>query len=185
MVRRSPSRVSRPRRKLVWARASNEGAELAAGGAAGSPSAVTLLADFETLYQAQLFGATIMRVRGEIMVVAGEEPAVDVGDHTACAWGLHVIPSNLPATPSSPLDVDAQGAYSDWFGYGATHLFVSGDVSFSDTGAFNGAGFARIPVDIRARRKLDELGMTLQFVFDSAPESTFWNYHLSVLLALA
>lgn len=156
---------------------------MVAGGPTGSASVVTLLADFETLYQAQLFGATVMRIRGELFVAAGEEPATDVDDFMAAAWGIQVAPSSRTAA-ATPLDVDAQTAYEDWMGYGATHLLTTGDATKQASGAFDGAGWARIPIDVRSRRKLDELGMTLQLHFDSAPETTFWCHHLSILLAL-
>lgn len=184
--RRSSMRSFRraPQRKRVWARASNEGAELVAGGSAGSPTTVNLLSDFETVAGLQVFGITVVRILGEIFVAAGEEPAADVQDFMACAWGIKMTPASTVTTAVSPLDVDAQGAYEDWMGFGVTHLLTTGDTTIQASGAFDGAGYHRFPVDVRSKRKLDELGTSLALHFDSAPETTSWCFYLSMLLLL-
>lgn len=128
--RRSSSR-SGPRRKWVWAREDVTEQTIAASGVLHTDA----LAQFETAYGADLLGATIMRVRGQM-----------VHDQSIVA-GMRVFTQDTLAglTASNGPDADQ---HADWFVYQASFV--------------EAAGTRRVvELDIRAARKLEELGQSL------------------------
>lgn len=175
-----------PRRKLVWARAADLNITCIPSTVPAPVDAqsVDLLRDFESNYGAQLIGATIMRVRGLISVV----PSQNGGQSFYGAIGLKVDNQNI-AIDSAAQRVASLSKYDRWFMYQPV--------------VFQGGGSAivapQLPlqfmVDVRAKRKIDELDDTLWLCAESfgsenpgstlPPQGFSFAYHLNVLIALS
>jgi len=142
---------------------------------------IDLLAEFETAYGAQLLGATIMRIRGELHFWASGSAAA--GDTVAWAYGIGIFPdvaTNLLASARP---------HEDWMHYGG-HSIVVGDIPTGATDSLDGSGEIRVPVDVKARRKIDEMGEDLVFHIERVAAGSATNLnlsytrHLSILIAL-
>lgn len=164
-TRRSSSRPQR--RRLVWARYRTTSVAVVAG------TAFTAfpLDTFETAYGAQLLGCTIMRVRGCITakMVAGTNASFTV------AMKVADLPGVNPEAPAS------SGINDDWFMY-ETWASVT-----STPTALEPSLQLQKEVDVRARRRLDELGQRLVLAAETssagAGQYTFTAV-LSILVAL-
>lgn len=130
---------------------------------AGAPDGfqANLLADFEASYGADMLGITVMRIRGEFITT--NAPAI---------WGIRVFSEPTLAD----LD-DAQGPVSsphlDWMMYHPTSLLPA-------------TPELRTVVDVRAMRKIDELGQGLLLHVQSQviPSSPNISFNVSTLVAL-
>ncbi len=152
-----------PARKMVWARAAVEGT--ATGGATLNAN---LLGNFESVYGANLIGATIIRVRGVVMVTGS---SLDTRHTLGCVIGKQddVWTGNGPETDR----------YLDWFVY---EPFATS----TDAGS-TGSSFDRRVIDSRSARKMEELDQQAWLVLQSdqtASETAIWSGLLSVLLKL-
>jgi len=172
-MRRTTSRrfPASKRRKLVWGRLVNlSPLEVAAGAA----TATNLLTALETDLGAQVFGATVMRIRGELMIYADN---ADAGANLVIQAGYGITVSDAAGTPNIFTD-----EHQDWMGYQTTALVQS------STNSYREAAYHRLPIDIRSRRKLDEVGQQLTLVQANSSlsgASVFFIRNLSVLLMLS
>ena len=181
--------VRRPRRKLVWVRN--------AGGVVVNPGghlSTFPLQGFETSYGAQLIGATIMRVRGVITCTITDSQPPAAQAYAALRFAMRMTDH------SDPLQQDyAVGAmygtqqYADWFMFEPFMLDNAGAATLGEEVDTTSASEIRI-VDVKARRKIDELGVTAEILIGSPapgstnpPESTAGvrcRWDLSILVAL-
>jgi hypothetical protein len=174
-LRRRRVITRRPRRKTVWARFSNFTATLAGG----STSVLSPLAETETeLGGNDLFGATLIRVRGELTATLTAAATADT--FADFAYGLIVMPSEVGY--SSTRSILVEGRWDDWMAYGGGMLYTN----VAGTGAIPAVSGARWPIDVRSRRKLDEIGTLVSLVFSNrtAGATVRFGGNLSFLLAL-
>lgn len=169
MIRRSSSGRHRAsqRRRLIWARSHVGTTNTALVASAGT--SVNLLAAFEASYGAQLLGCTVMRVRGTI---AAQNASASFTLNTAV--GLQVAADDLTAAQLDPF----ARLNDDWM-YWDT-LLANQNI------ATELAHVDNYKIDVRAKRKIDELGDTLWLGLRNVSTVTSVNlvYAFSVLVAL-
>ena len=145
----------------MWARSQRGGSPTAVAFAAEANGVLTgssALTEFETTYGAQLIGATIMRIK--YMAVFWTDPPAAGSSNAAASFGF-LVQNQLAAIPAAASNVDA-----DWMWH-ETRYFIHGP---EDT--LDGAAYHHIQVDIKARRRLDELGDSLFHYVKVEPGST-------------
>lgn len=173
-MRRGTYRTRRPKkRKLVWARTTGQFNIVA-----GTPQSADLLATFETAYGAQLLGATIMRIRGYESYLETQAIQLTVTTHV----GIIVGPQDLDANDVDPSATT--GAFNDWMSY-TSHRYsgrylATGDATVPSLGPLH-----EYSVDVKAKRRLEELNQSLWIVANSVTNNFTYHYNLSILLALA
>lgn len=168
-IRRSSSRSAPARRKLVWARWFS--APLVSP-VVGTAQTFFPLDTFETAYGAQLIGCTVMRIRGTITA-----KRVNNSANGQLVWAVKVadLPGVNPEAPAST------GINDDWFMY-ETWCGVEGAVA-----ADQPIIIQERRIDVRSRRKLDELGQRLAISVEATGTATSqWatSAALSFLIAL-
>lgn len=151
---RSPQRANR--RKFVWARNFNSTA--ITGDAVGTD----LLSEFETAYGAQLIGCTITRIRGYFFAW-GSNTAAEAQD--AYRMGIRVTTGFLEL---NPLDQDNSPWNDDWADWMAWEPFATVPALAGAQLLGDGVLNARM-IDVRAQRRLDELGQRLVLLHGGAP----------------
>ena len=188
--RRAFSRSNR--RKLVWARDAN-GLVLPVD-APGDPQRFFPLSNFESDYGAGLIGCTIMRIRGVITAALVGDTEVGVQGYGACRVAARIT-DHVDANSTDYVDGTMYGtqAQADWFMFEPFMLDAGGEIASGDSAEASAAMEIR-HVDVRARRRLDELNQTLEMLVGRpAEDSTFppfntmpvrVRYDLSVLVAL-
>lgn len=140
-IRRSSSRRGTTRRRLIWARYRSTSIAVVAGTAFN----VDPLATFETAYGAQLLGCTIMRIRGSITA------KMVAGVNAQLTWACKVadLPGTTAEAPAST------GINDDWFMYESWASVTSTPTALEPSVQL------QKEIDVRARRRLDELGQRL------------------------
>lgn len=153
-----------PLRKFVWARWSGQ---LNASGQAvtdeNGPAAVNVLQQFEDAYGASIIGSTVVRARGVIY------PDLEGGAAIQGRLGMCVEAReelyNLDGTPISNPEVSDSGPinspHKDWMMY--YPYFWPANVA---TPVSSNAMAAPTGFDVRANRKIEELGQTLHLYID-------------------
>lgn len=142
-------RGSSPRRRTVWARTSF--ASVLTTGAPFNAVAVDLLADFQARYGADPLGCTLLRTRGIIATQSNSANGV------AFTVGVRVgqdRDASLTDTEQNPM---TNGQYLDWLLY---EPFVAGSGA-GVTLPWNGSDIVARVIDVKAKRKLEELDQTL------------------------
>lgn len=177
--RRSYSRrVSRPTRKLVWNRHFTE-TNITTSNAG---FVYDLMNPLQTDMGAKLLGATIMRVRGQILYSAGAISGISTNNQVGMGL-IRVSTANEPTQfgalttnqgAASIGPVGATGRHRDWFGY--------------DTAWVPANNWVEHTVDFKSSRKIDEVddGMALIIAAPQLLNAGSWlvNCRLSVLVAL-
>jgi hypothetical protein len=141
-----------PRRKRVWARNDEVISAVPAGG-----TAIDLLSDFFTAYGTTNAppGVTIGGVLLDLSVVQTNARASSTDD---LKFGIIVASESTAAQ----VPVPSAEPHADWMWYQSIPApGAAAGASFSTAQALGG------PIRIRARRRMDELGMRLWFVADS------------------
>jgi len=193
-TRRSSSRraLSRaPRRKLIWARHS-DGLVIPVDDPAGTQNRY-ILGHFEDIYDADLIGCTIMRIRGVISAGLVGDSDTQQG-YAAIRCGIRVTDhADQDQTDYANDAMYESQAYADWMAFEPFMLDALGDIESGEIAEAT-AGSEIRRVDVRSKRKLQELGETLELVVgrpatDSAdpPFNTMAvrvRWDLSVLVAL-
>lgn len=141
-----------------------------------APGRLGLLDTFESAYGANLIGCTVMRIRGRIW-----QPVLPAAT-LQYRVGIKVSDNRTPPDAAENL-FDAReigGAHDDWMGW---YVLAGGPASagISDN-------MTMVDVDVRSRRKVDELGQRLElytsgFTGLAAAEGVL-ALDLSVLVAL-
>ena len=150
MARRTSYRRSKsPTRKFIWAREGFINAPIPAN---GNPLNQNLLQEFQTAYGAQVIGATIMRIRGTILIEQGADNAAPVVVRT----GVRIVQS-IDRLNDGPFTAP----YDDWMGYYST-------VTYRDPSADLSLAHGRFEVDIKSSRKLEELGEGLMLISEQS-----------------
>ncbi len=170
MVQRRLPGFRSVRRKTIWARDFNRTAN-------SSGLVVDLLAGIrnELGITRMLPGTTITRIVGthDLRVVSADD------DFTRWVWGLIVLPIDVPPTVN---DYPVASPGVDW-------MFVRQEavVQVVDAGTPEvKRRAAHYDIDLRAQRKLGEIGNTLWYVSNNVEADSFdINYNMNILLKLA
>lgn len=193
-TRRSSSRRgfrARPRRKLIWARHA-DGIIIPTGDPAGTQGRY-LLEHFEDRYDADLIGCTIMRIRGTITAaLVGDSDAQE--GYAAIRCGARVTDhADLDQTDYANNAMYESQAYADWMMFEPFMLDASGAIDSGEIAEASAASEIR-RVDVRAKRRLQELNETLELLvgrpatdsseppFNTMAARVRWD--LSILIAL-
>lgn len=180
-MRRTTSRARRaggPRRKLVWARSFGQ-FNVAAGTGNQVPNVADLLANFEAIYGAQLIGTTIMRVRGIMGVIpTSAYPAA----------GQSFIRATINVDDAGYTQQTTDSAFSTTGTYKDYMLFEPFFVTGSSAPSGVSTDLQQRVIDVRSRRKLDELNQSLYLQWHPshsvAASTTVATWDLSLLVAL-
>lgn len=163
-TRRSSNRRGGDRRRLIWARYRLTATAVVAGTSFNADP----LATFEAAYGAQLLGCTIMRVRG---IIAAKQTSL-VSDGTLV---VAMKVADLPGVSTeAPL---TSGINDDWFMYEAwasvTNVPTASEPSYQ----------LQKEIDVRARRRLDELGQRIVLSAEVAGAGAA-QYRVSAMLSI-
>ena len=161
---RSRATVSRgTSRKFVWAR------HFFAGTMTGDALASDLLSQFETDYGAQLIGCTITRIRGYMYAIASD---AETDTLNAFRAGIRVSTGNLDISSGVPDQSPWTDENADWM---AWEPFAT--VNTPSTATADDPLSARL-IDVKAQRRLDELGERLLLIHGGAPgaPTITWAY---------
>lgn len=148
--RSSRIRVSRPRRKFVWAHLLND------FGAAAPTGSIDILTDFRTIMgiTANLPGCTVVRIRGSVQM---EFAAAGSFDHTSgFAHGIYV--DTVTSVAALPLGLPNE----DWMFWEWSPVSRGYDA----IGPTNTDRILSVPIDARAMRKVEEVQQTLFYVWE-------------------
>lgn len=138
---RYTARVSRgTSRKFIWARETNE-----TNVAAGSFFNAHLLTDLETQLGSQLFGGTVTRVRGQILVTGATAPGTQAG---FVQIGIRTYAEN----PDIQQVANANSEHADWLAWAFIPLHFGSDIPPEVGRAY------RWELDVKAQRKMEEVG---------------------------
>ena len=153
---------SRTNRQFVWWR---EFGTLTLGGGAGNTFGVDLLAAYRATAGSSQTGSTVMRVRGYI------HPNIASGSTANGTFGLIVDSTGTPLTELSTRPESRPT--EEWLGWLPW---------FSPTGHTVDEATWNSPwtVDIKANRKVGELGQSLFLFVSSFPGAVEVNYNLSI-----
>lgn len=180
MPRTSFRRRSAPRRKLVWARQSQQAVTVtgAVAPALAAPTRLDALDQFVAAYGAALIGCTIVRIRGVLGLV---QPVANAQNMT---FNAYIGDANDIVRGPNANDnyYDNNAAGKDYF---AVEPFFSPGIA-SDNKVGSTEVQARL-IDVRSMRKLEEVSQRLIFDFSafSAGATTInWTMDLSILLML-
>lgn len=141
---RSRGMANQVQRKWIWARSNGSGIINAE-----APLNIDLLGEFQEQYGAQLLGATVMRVRADVIV--GSQ-AVTEG---TVLCGVRVYTENDLASEEGPLT----NPHADWMTYKASQLVT-------EEGLFGQFSIERYELDVKSARKIEELGQGLMISWE-------------------
>lgn len=156
----------------MWARERN--LTTFASGAPFNAFAADLLAGFSTRYGADPLGCTLVRVRGVIAVSSTSAAGIPV------TVGIRVGQDRDATLTDTEQNPETSGQYLDWLMF---EPFLSG----TNAAPGQGTDVAARMVDVKARRKLEELDQTLILNAGSSSATVSTQnlfYNLSMLLAL-
>lgn len=160
------------RRKFVWNRVWGT---LSPTNQATSITGVDLLQDFRNTPGASTVGSTVMRIRG-LLVPTG----IDTVPNAASTFGFLIDSAN--EDPASGSNMPVNRPEEDWLGWLPWNANL-GTVP-SEPGTWNSAA-SPWAVDIKAARKLEEVGQTLWMFMDRPTQGTYnVYYNLSIGLKL-
>lgn len=171
--------ASRNRRKLVWARTSNLNVTVPGT----TPGNVPVVQDLLTAFRgtmgisANLPGLTIMRIRGVI------HAAPEVGTLASSMRCGVKLDDQQEAVDIDSSEGPVSQANDDWMLY-EPWVFQPVPAVSAEAYAYQ-AEIGNRQIDVRSKRKLDEIQQTA-LIFFQAGHPTAWrvSWHLSVLLAL-
>lgn len=171
-IPRQRSRSS-TRRKLIWARQPAVDGNIPVGGT----TQVDLLANFETLYGAQLIGCTVMRIRGKVSVASAVSAPATSAPLPSVMGILVTNGTVIPGTVAGPI----ASPYEDWMMYDSAYLSHGSELIAPGL-----PSLALVEFDVKSMRKIDELQQRLLWVIQNHPGAPLRNFNLttSVLLAL-
>jgi hypothetical protein len=168
-TRSTSRRSSTSRRKLIWARTLSPFAGTAI--AANTAGTFGLLTAFQTALGADVLGCTVMRIRGHVSVLnqVGSHHDVDL------TWGIAVAPTGTPAVQLDPELVP----HYDWMQWENLQMTA-------ENGLATDFAYIKSTVDVRSRRRMQELSQDLIFAYKNMHTVDAHTLHvgLSVLLAL-
>lgn len=122
-----------------------------------------------------------MRIRGSLLVwssTAPVSPAVGVSPY---AWGIAVAQYSQNFQPAGTNE------HSDWMAYGQGTI-LSWAATHPQGQTYIGCGAERWTLDVKSRRRLDEVDQTLHFAIELMPtaddQGMFFTINASILVAL-
>jgi len=187
----SSRRAVRPKRKLIWTR-NADGVVIPTDDPAGTQNRY-LLDHFEGQYAGDLIGCTIMRIRGVITAaLVGDSDAQEGYAAIRCAARV-TDHADINQTDYANDALYMGQAYADWMLFEPFMLDASGAIASGEI-AEASAGSEIRRVDVRAKRRLGELGETLELLvgrpatnsgdppFNTMAVRVRWD--LSILIAL-
>ena len=154
------------------------------------------LNNFETLYGANLIGATVMRVRGVISAtLVGPTTPVNAQAYAAIRCGMRVTDHSDVAFGDYQVGaMFLNQAHADWFMFEPFMLDNAGTIAASTDEVDTTAASEIRHVDVKARRKIEELEDTLEFLVGAPPPASAQppentagvrvRWDLSILVAL-
>lgn len=173
--RRSSRRSSNPRRRLFWAQFSS----VLTAGPTTAPVPMApqnLLETFEDDYGADLFGFTVTRIRGLIRFAYDQTTVVERHD---VSFGIRIAAQSSVENADEELEQlnlsPAGDPHSDW-------MWVYNDTHYTHLDGSPQYAEYPVEVDIRAQRRLDELGQSLFMfgAFANADLESFVNMTLNL-----
>lgn len=146
---RTARRRGGPRRKFIWARKAGRGIINAPD---TEPPGLNLdcLDDFKAAYGADLLGATLVRVRGQILVHIPDQAAMQAGLVVVGMRTYTESPDGDVVDEETPLDQP----YGDWLMYQPSIIW-KGRQLVDPTNCY---AVHRYDVDIKSSRRFEELG---------------------------
>lgn len=182
MARGRNVRVVAPKRRLFWVR---KRSFKFPGDGAGNAFRTNLLDQFEEEYGAQLFGFTVTRIRGHLSVWPQSTEDFPVGTPVTYSAGIRVVDdaaieqadTDETHVPLLPM----QDHHADWMWLTRETIMTPPDF----VGAGQPFGVMRHEIDVKAQRRIDELGQGLYALsgnsgIDEAPLS--YDLDLSILM---
>lgn len=162
-VRRNVSRGTT--RKFIWAR------HVVASQVTGDPVGSDLLSQFETDYGAQLLGATVVRIRGYMFAF----PSVNANAVDQFRFGARVASGNLDLTGAIPDQSPWTDEHADWMLW---QPFARAQDAGGLSSTAQGSELSARMVDVKAARKIEELGERLIMVQGGSPGAPTieWTY---------
>lgn len=172
------ARRSAPRRKFVWARKSGT-AVIAGPGSDPFGYNVDALDDFKALYGADLLGATLVRVRGQILTHLPDMAPEEIGEIVVGMRTYTEGPDGGVVGEETP----HLQPYADWLMFQPS-IIAHGT---GPTDSFNVYAGHRYDVDIKSSRKFEELGdgLLLSASHNISGIAGYMSYNLSFGLKLA
>lgn len=172
---------TRNRRKLIWVRASQTG--LAVPGTTpgpNTPQVLDALSEFRTTMglTANLPGCTIMRIRGIVIALPG-----DTTVPSTMRLGAKIDNQAEGTGGAEPGEGPVTSNLDDWFMYEPfAYQGAAGDTRANFAGQV--PALTRM-IDVRAKRRLDEVQRTLLIVAQAGHAPTWTlTFHFSILVAL-
>lgn len=180
-VRRTATRRVQ-RRKLVWARSvASATVSSPVPPALNAPTRFDILSSFETIYGAQLLGATIMRVRGRMGVAGVSTEGVAIRATMRIGSQNEVVRG--PNANDNAFDSNAVSL--DYFMFEPFLCNTAAGATLTNGNDIHGR-----MIDVRSHRKLEELNQSLILDYSSvglgvAVQNITMVHDLSILVALA
>jgi hypothetical protein len=136
---------------------------------ANSGVVIPLLTGFESSYGADPIGTTVRRIRGALSLRAGA-----AGNSIRLTWGIGIF-QGLPTVANQG---PANQPHLDWMTWS---VIFSEPVIATEFATMN-----NIPIDVRAQRKMPELGQGLYLIMQNThpTDGLAYAYSTSTLLAL-
>lgn len=159
-------------RQFIWARAG--GTFILTAGSTETNEAYNedLLEEFENEYGADIVGSTVTRIRGVIAVYPEQgatNPAMPI--FGIRRYGERVSPNNLDNLASEPGPFS--GPHADWMMY--LPVFMSIEIPYQSR---------EIVVDVKANRKIEELGQSLMLSAEQDPAIGTEAYNVVFALSI-
>jgi len=146
----------------VWARHA-DGIVIPVDDPAGTQNRY-ILGFFEGTYGADLIGCTIMRIRGVMTAALVGDTETSTEGYAAIRCGVRVTDhADINQTDYANDAMYASQEYADWMLFEPFMLDAIGEIPSGDIAEATAASEIR-RIDVRAKRKLGELGETLELV---------------------
>jgi len=151
------------KRRLAW-RAFSVGT-----GTLGPDNSVRLILLNSQVDTARWMNPTIMRIRGELLVVQDQAPGV-IADQANLYWGIQLSDHNQ-GDPGNVFENPFTHSFSnDWMWWGAHFLYNAGPTQVGVENSRNSVtGAVRTTFDIRAKRRMDETDDLVLIALNAAP----------------
>lgn len=174
MARNRRFRSTTPRRRMFWAQ--QNVMQTTTGSQPIGNQPLNLLGEFEDEYGADLFGFTVTRIRGHLTFAFDQTDVVERHDPS---YGIRVSSEAQTATTNTNLErlgtAPVEDPHADW-------MWVYNDTLYTNLNTGWMYAQYKVDVDIKAQRRLDELGQSL-YLFSAWGGSDFTSF-VNVFISL-